>query len=73
MVVDHGIPDHDLRKDIRIIASLMFLLSVIFFNMMKVLAKVKAGKTVTKKSYKVINRLSCIRLHNYYHTTKINS
>lgn len=42
MVVDHGIPDHDLRKDIRIILSLMFLVSVIFFNMMKVLAKVKA-------------------------------
>ena len=31
--------------------------------MMKLLAKVKASKTMIKESHKVINMLSCIKIH----------
>ena len=41
--------------------------------MMKLLAEVKAGKTIIKESYKVTNKLNCIQFHNYYHTMKMKS
>ena len=40
---------------------------------MKLLAEVKAGKTIIKESYKVTNKLNCIQFHNYYHTMKMKS
>ena len=41
--------------------------------MMILLAKVKACKTEIKESYKVINRLNCIKFHNSWRTMKIKS
>ena len=41
--------------------------------MMKIQAKVQAGKTTIKESYKVTYRLNLIKLHNSYHTININS
>ena len=40
---------------------------------MKLLGKVKAGKTMIKKSYKVTNRLNYRLLHNSYHKRKKKS
>ena len=41
--------------------------------MMKLLAKVKTGTTMIKKSYKVTNRLNCRLFHNSYHKRKKKS
>ena len=56
----HDIYDHDLWKKIKIIVKLLLLFPVIASNMMKLLVKVKAGKTMIKASYKVTIRLNCI-------------
>ena len=48
-VVDHIISDHDLKKEIKIIVQLFFSCFGLVFNIMKLLAKVKAGKTMTKE------------------------
>ena len=52
MVAKHSIYDHDLRKEIKIL-KLLFLFSIIQFNMMKHLGiiQVKAGKFVIKESH----------------------
>ena len=44
--------DHDLRKEIKILVKL-FLVSIIVFNMINLLAilLVKVGKTMIKESY----------------------
>ena len=39
--------------------------------MAKVLAKVKAGKTITKESHKVTNRLIWTQFYNFYRREKI--
>lgn len=41
--------------------------------MMKLLLKVKAGKSLIKESYEVTNRLNYIKLKNSYLTMKIKS
>lgn len=48
-----------------------FLFTPVGFNMMKLLAKVKAGKTMIKKSHKVTNRLNYRLFYNSYHKRKI--
>lgn len=40
---------------------------------MKLLAKVKAVKTMIKESCKVTKKLNCIQFHNSYHKMKIKS
>ena len=61
MVAKHGIYDHDLKKEIKILVKLLFLLSIIEFNMMKLLAvlQVKTGKFVMKES----NSHQPVKLH----------
>ena len=49
----------------------MSLFAVIAFNMTKVLAKVKAGKTITEESHKVTNRLIWTQFYNFYRRKKI--
>ena len=44
---------------------------MIAFNMTKVLAKVKAGKTITEESHKVTNRLIWTQFYNFYRRKKI--
>ena len=41
--------------------------------MMRLLAKFKAGKTMIKESYKVINSLNHNQFHNSYHKVKTKS
>ena len=55
MVTEYGVCDHDLRKEIKILVKL-FLLSIIVFNTMNLLAilEVKVGKTMIKESYRDI-------------------
>ena len=55
---NNRICDHDHRKGMKIINELLFLFSVIVFNMMKLLPKVKIGKTMIKESNKATNRLN---------------
>ena len=51
MVAEHSIYDHDIKKEIKILVKLLYLFSIIQFNMMELLAiiQVKAGKFVIKE------------------------
>ena len=51
LVAEHGIYDHDLRKKVKILVKILFLFSVLVFNMINLLVilQVKVGKTVIKE------------------------
>ena len=48
MVVEHGIYDHGLRKEIKILVEILFLFTMILFSKMKLLVmlQVKASKLI---------------------------
>ena len=53
MALENGTCDHDLRKEIKILVKNLILLSIVVFNMVKLLGtlQVKAGKAMIKESY----------------------
>ena len=52
MVPDHDLSNHDLRKEINIIAKCLSLFSVLVFDMkLLVILEATAGKTIIKESH----------------------
>ena len=56
MVLEQGICDHDLRKEIKILVEILLLFSVVVFNMMNLLAilQFKGDKVTIKESHSKI-------------------